>query len=445
MGFTPCPAEPEIWMRAHRADGSIIWPDKNKRKSGESDENSRNGASDPPIHKRHSTTSQYPIPTEDGSYYEYIATYVDDLTIASKDAKAICEELETKHKFKLKGSQPLSFLLGCDYFYEDGVLCQAPRKYIEKMADSYERFFGEKPSKKVSSPLEKGDNPELDDLEFLDDEVVKVYQSMIGSAQWVVSIGRFDVAVHIMTLSSFRAQPRKGHLERIKRVYAYIIKMKHAVIRYRTDMSDVTDFVFPELDWSNTTYAGAAEELPTNLPPARGKPLLMTTFVDANLGHDVISGKSVTGVLHFFNKTPVDWFSKKQGTVETATFGSENSAARSAIEQIRANKLTLLYLGVPLHGPPISLGDNKSVVNSGTTPHQQLHKRHLMLSYHFVREAVAAGEIRFAHINGEHNPADVLSKHWGYQAVWPLLRPILFWKGDTMDIVEKDKLILFES
>ena len=171
----------------------------------------------------------------------------------------------------------------------------------------------------------------------------------------------------------------------------------------------------------------------------------MTTFVDANLGHDVISGKSVTGVLHFFNKTPVDWFSKKQGTVETATFGSENSAARSAIEQIRANKLTLLYLGVPLYGPPILLGDNKSVVNSGTTPHQQLHKRHLMLSYHFVREAVAAGEIRFAHINGEHNPADVLSKHWGYQAVWPLLRPILFWKGDTMDIVEKDKLILFES
>eukprot|EP00986_Skeletonema_menzelii_P017024 scaffold17075_cov97-Skeletonema_menzelii.AAC.2 len=100
------------------------------------------------------------------------------------------------------------------------------------MADSYERFFGEKPSKKVSSPLEEGDNPELDDSEFLDDKGVKIYQSMIGSAQWVVSIGRFDVAVHIMTLSSFCAQPRKGHLERIKRVYAYLVKMKHAVIRY---------------------------------------------------------------------------------------------------------------------------------------------------------------------------------------------------------------------
>eukprot|EP00984_Skeletonema_dohrnii_P035644 scaffold35655_cov150-Skeletonema_dohrnii-CCMP3373.AAC.1 len=238
---------------------------------------------------------------------------------------------------------------------------------------------------------------------------------MIGSAQWVVSIGRFDVAVHIMTLSSFRAQPRRGHLERIKRVYAYLIKMKHAVIRYRTDMPDVSDFTFPDIDWSNSPYAGAKEEIPTNLPPARGKAVLMTTFADANLGHDVVSGKSVTGLLHFLNKTPIDWFSKKQGTIETATFGSENCASRTAIEQIRANKLTLLFLGVPLAGKPILLGDNKSVVDSGTVPHQQLHKRHLMLSYHFVREAIAAGELRYAHINGKYNPSDVLSKHWAYQ------------------------------
>ena len=421
MGFAPCPAEPEIWMRAHRKDGSIIWPDKNK-----------NSNSVGP-----SATSRLPTPTNDGSYYEYIATYVDDLTIAARNAKKITDELEKKYKFKLKGTGPLKFLLGCDYFRENGVLCAAPKKYIEKMEASYERFFSKKPSRKVSSPLEKGDNPEIDDSDFLDENETKIYQSMIGSAQWVVSIGRFDVAVHLMTLSSFRAQPRRGHLDRIKRVYAYLIKMKHAVIRYRTDLPDVSDFIFPELDWSNTPYAGAVEELPTNLPPARGKSLLMTTFVDANLGHDIISGKSVTGVLHFFNKTPVDWFSKKQNTVETATFGSENTAARTAIEQIKANKLTLLQLGVPLHGIPILLGDNKSVVDSGTLPHQRLHKRHLMLSYHFVRESVASGALRFAHINGEHNPADVLSKHWGYQAVWPLLRPILFWQGDTMDMVNK--------
>ena len=149
-----------------------------------------------------------------------------------------------------------------------------------------------------------------------------------------------------MTLSSFRAQPRQGHLERMKRVYAYLCKMKEATIRYRTDMPDISDFAFPSFDWSNSPYAGAKEELPSDLPPARGKKVLMTTFVDANLGHDVISGKSVTGVLHFFNKTPVDWFTKKQNTVETATFGSENTAGRTSIEQLKANKMTLLYLSL---------------------------------------------------------------------------------------------------
>jgi hypothetical protein len=420
MGFVPCPAEPEIWMRAHRKDGSIIWPSKNK-------------------HAPSSTTTAYPVPAEDGSYYEYLATYVDDLTLASKAPEKVIDELESKYKFKLKGTGPLKFLLGCDYSRDEhGVLCAAPQKYIQKMEDSYLRFFGERPNRRVTSPLDSNDHPELDDSEFLEENETKIYQSMIGSAQWIVSIGRFDVAVHIMTLSSFRAQPRRGHLDRIKRIYAYLIKMKTAAIRFRTDMPDISDFIFADLDWSNSPYAGVTEELPSNLPAARGKPVLMTTFVDANLGHDIISGKSVTGVLHFFNKTPIDWFTKKQNTVETATFGSENSAARTAIEQIKANKLTLLMLGVPLQGIPILLGDNKSVVDSGTIPHQQLNKRHLMLSYHFVRENVAAKVIRFAHINGEHNPADILSKHWAYQAVWKLLRPILFWRGDTMDILRTE-------
>jgi len=75
----------------------------------------------------------------------------------------------------------------------------------------------------------------------------------------------------------------------------------------------------------------------------------------------------------------------------------------------------------------------------GTLPHNRLHKRHLMLSYHYVRENVAAGVIRFAYILGEHNPADTLSKHWAYQAVWPLIRPILFWSGDTMKTYDEEK------
>jgi hypothetical protein len=81
-------------------------------------------------------------------------------------------------------------------------------------------------------------------------------------------------------------------------------------------------------------------------------------------------------------------------------------------------------------------GDNESVVNSSAQPHAKLHKRHTALSFHRVREAIAAGIVGFFYIPGASNPADILSKHWGYQQVWKLLQPLLFWQGDTIGIDE---------
>ena len=422
MGFSPCVAEPDIWMRAMDSEGNVI---KNTVK----------------MRDTRSFTYDKPVRLEDGSYYEYIAVYTDDLTIASKDPEAITSTLTEKYKFKLKGTGKLNFLLGCNYYREGKILCASPKKYIEKMEDTYFRWFGTKPSQKVTSPLEANDNPELDTSEKLETAEIKIYQSMIGSAQWLISLGRFDIGVHIMTLSSFRARPRRGHLDRIKRIYGYVCKMRHGAIRFRTEMPDVTDFTFLEEDWNDTPFKDVREEFPTNMPAARGLPVLMTTFHDANLGHDKISGKSVTGVLHYFNKTPIDWFTKKQGTVELATFGSENNAAREAVQQINANKLTLMYLGAPIHDTPILLGDNQSVVNSDTSPKGKLHKRHLMLSYNYVRENIAARKLRFAHIPGVINPSDMLSKHWAYQKVWPVLQPVLFWRGDTMKLITENKSI----
>ena len=412
MGFKSCPAEPDIWMRECDANGDPVTSDEGNEG------------------------------TKDGHHYEYIAVYTDDLTIASKKPERIIGDLENTYKFKLKGTGELSFLLGCDYIRdEDGVLRQEPKKYIEKMVETYERLFGEKP-RKATSPLVKGDHPELDTSELLDDDGMRIYQSMIGAAQWIIQLCRFDIAVHVMTLSSFRAQPRVGHLERMKRVYGYLFKMKGGAIRIRTEMPDVSDLQFEEHDWSQSPYAGTTEETPENLPRALGKPVLLVTYADANLCHDMLSGKAVTGILHFINKTPFDWFSKKQNTVETATYGAESVAGRTAIEQMRANKLTLQYLGVPIKDTPILVGDNKTVVDAATVPDSRLHKRHLMLSFHFLKAAIASKAYRYAWIDGKDNVSDILTKHWGYQQVWPVLRPVLFWEGRTMDILRTAKKAL---
>ena len=101
------------------------------------------------------------------------------------------------------------------------------------------------------------------------------------------------------------------------------------------------------------------------------------------------------------NATPIDWYSKKQATVETATYGSEFVAARICVEQIVDLCNTLRYLGMSIREQSYMFGDNDSVVNSSSTPHAKLHKRHTALSFHRVREAVAAGYVGFYFISGK--------------------------------------------
>ena len=360
---------------------------------------------------------------------------MDDLLIASKEPKTIIYELEEVHKFKLKGSDEVSYHLGCDFFRDiTGTKCVGPRKYIDRITMMHEDMFGCKPKANMSSPLESNDHPELDESPLLDDDGIAKYQSLIGALQWAISLGRFDIATAVMTMSSFRGAPRQGHLDRLRRIVGYLGKMKHGYIRIRTEKPDYSGSQGETYEWSRTTYAGAKEQVPKDAPKPKGKSVVTTSYVDANLFHDVTSGKSVTGILHYLNQTPVEWYSKKQATVETATYGSEFVTAKTTVQQVIGLRLTLRYLGVPLEGPSYIFGDNGSVVKSGSIPHSPLKKRHLALAYHFTREAIASGAIDFRWMDGNINPADILSKHWGYQAIWTQLQPIMFWMGDTAEL-----------
>ena len=184
-----------------------------------------------------------------GDHCEHIAVHVDDLMIASKDPEAIVKILVEKYQFKLKGTGPTEFHLGCDFFSdEEGVLCYAPKKYIEKILENYRRIYGTWP-KPATSPLTTGDHPELDTSELLNEDDQKIYQSLIGALQWVIQIGCFDIQTAVTTLSRFRAMPRQGHLDRVKRIHGYLSKMCHATIKIRTDAPDYSNIPVKMYDW----------------------------------------------------------------------------------------------------------------------------------------------------------------------------------------------------
>jgi len=95
-----------------------------------------------------------------------------------------------------------------------------------------------------------------------------------------------------MTLSSFRAQPRRGHLERLKKVIGYLSKMNNGAIRICTEMPDISDAVIERYDWAKTVYAGSKEEIPLTFQRLKGNlsnlshmliPISVTTFLMVKL------------------------------------------------------------------------------------------------------------------------------------------------------------------
>jgi hypothetical protein len=92
--------------------------------------------------------------------------------------------------------------------------------------------------------------------------------------------------------------------------------MKHASIRVRTKEPDFSDLPDNVHGWTYSVYGNVEELLPVGEPEPLGKHVALWHYVDANLMHDIATERSVTGILHLVNKTPIEWYSKKQATVE---------------------------------------------------------------------------------------------------------------------------------
>jgi hypothetical protein len=154
----------------------------------------------------------------------------------------------------------------------------------------------------------------------------------------------------------------------------HLLKIKHASIRRRIKEPDYSDLPDNPYDWTYSVYGTVEELLPVDAPEPLGNHVTLTHYEDSNLMHDIPMGRSVMGVLHLMNKTPIEWYSKKQATVETGTFGSEFVAARICTEKIIDLRNTLRFLGVPIREKRYMFGDNKSVVDSSMQLNTKLHK-----------------------------------------------------------------------
>ena len=152
---------------------------------------------------------------ESGENYEYICTHVDDFMICSKNPQRVMDEICTVYMVKDKSKGPPSYYLGNDYKKDSkDRWCIGCKTYLTEAVRRIEEMSGEKLPKKDTS-MSDGDHPEEDGSELLDDKGHQRYQMLIGMLNWIVCIGRMDVAFATSSLSRFTACPRKGHMDQV--------------------------------------------------------------------------------------------------------------------------------------------------------------------------------------------------------------------------------------
>jgi len=142
----------------------------------------------------------------------------------------------------------------------------------------------------------------------------------------------------------------------------------------------------------------------------RGMPVSMYFFSDV----DHVGCKQMrqlhTSVIVFINRAPILWFSKRQNSVETSTFGSKIVAIQIAIEMIKGLRYKLRMIGVPIDGACKMFCDNESVAKNTTRPKSPLKKKSNSICYHKARESIASGWVRLTKDLGDTNVSDVLTK-----------------------------------
>ena len=158
-----------------------------------------------------------------GDHYEYIAVYSDDLLVFSKHPSVILKGLSTL--FPIKGGKP-EFYLGGDVEAvkdEDGVfhyVCSA-KTYIKNVCDKIEKLY-ETSLRNHGSPLPDGYHPEIDTSPLLVGSEVSKYSMLIGSLNWAVMLGRFDVHYTASTMGRYQIAPCEGHLEHVFSIFGYL-------------------------------------------------------------------------------------------------------------------------------------------------------------------------------------------------------------------------------
>jgi hypothetical protein len=183
-------------------------------------------------------------------------------------------------------------------------LALSAKTYIQNVIPKFEGLVGKK-FKHIKTPMSEGYHPEVDDSPLCNEDDSAKYRSIIGCCIWMIVLDRFDIAYATSAMSRFNMLPREGHLKAVKKILSYLKTFPKGRVIIDTSYPDHS--VYPVEDHSNRMgfYPDAEEEIPRDLPPEKGPRVRMTVYADVDNAHDLVTRRSITGILVMLNNKPI--------------------------------------------------------------------------------------------------------------------------------------------
>lgn len=304
-----------------------------------------------------------------------LAVHTDDLLIAcTSHARYDSFLAEINTHIEVRGNGPLHYHLGCQYDTINGKLYLSQPKFIEESIAKHEVppplvVSLPHPSKMIPARIDP--EPPALPAERRD------YQAKVGSGLWAARMCRPDALFGISALSRATADPSKAHRAAATNFLRYLYGTKGYGLRLTPEPDD----------------------------PA------LALYTDADLAGDPDQWRSTSGCLLFVYGVPVSWRSVRQPKSVTNTAAAEYTAGYEGLIDANYVKNILVELGAITSDEPIHwYCDNMAALALAEKVGSTGKLRELNIRYHNVRQHVDSGEVQLAHIAGNENPADILTK-----------------------------------
>ncbi|KAK2069963.1 hypothetical protein P8C59_004502 [Phyllachora maydis] len=371
-----------------------------------------------------------PLISDPGVFYNaktchFIVTYVDDCLFIGPNIGYITDLKKRLNKvYAIEDLGPAAYFLGVQIIRDrpNRRLWLNQSQYVEEAVSR----FNLADSKPISIPLQPGLVSQLQLEEDIASHLcnsteIKLYQSLVGTAMYIMLLTRVDISFTVQWLSRSLNRPTKSHLNAAKNLFKYLNSTKDYSICFSCNGNTVAD-LGPKLSNSSNTTTKLSRDFHSKEGP---RPLTTTSttivdsrnskgssrtsiinsslvpigFSDSDFAGDKATSKSTYGYLYKLAGGPISWKTKRATTIALSTLEAETDGLTEAIREVQ----WIIGLFSELHRPidyPITLyGDNQGSITVANDPALHARTKHTLLKFRYVREQVKAKIVTIIYLN----------------------------------------------